>query len=217
VARTLATPPGKPCWTAAAQGAKRAPDNDHGQARHRQIRRETSRTANRKARIRACWRIGLLARRQQRAGVALAAAGRHAALCRGVFAVSTIGYVRAGWPLGDAAYMVLLTIFSVGYGEVRPIDSTFLRLWTTMTIVLGCTGMIVLTGALVQVFTLFQFRRLLGLERMHNEIERLTGHTIICGYGRIGVQLARALSEAKHPFLILERTPIRAEPARAAT
>jgi translation initiation factor IF-3 len=82
-ARTLATPPGKPCWTAAAQGAKRAPDNDHGQARHRQIRRETSRTANRKARIRACWRIGLLARRQQRAGVALAAAGGHAALCRG--------------------------------------------------------------------------------------------------------------------------------------
>jgi trk system potassium uptake protein TrkA/voltage-gated potassium channel len=55
--------------------------------------------------------------------------------------------------------------------------------------------MIVLTGALVQVFTLFQFRRLLGLERMHNEIERLSGHTIICGYGRIGVQPARALSE----------------------
>jgi hypothetical protein len=50
---------------------------------------------------------------------------------------------------------------------VRPIDGTFLRLWTTMTIVLGCTGMIVLTGALVQVFTLFQFRRLLGLDRMH--------------------------------------------------
>lgn len=133
----------------------------------------------------------------------------------GVFAISTIGYVRAGWPLGDAAYMVLLTIFSVGYGEVRPIDTTFLRVWTTMTIVLGCTGMIVLTGALVQVFTLFQFRRLLGLERMHNEIERLSGHTIICGYGRIGVQLARALSEAKHPFLILERTPIRAEEARS--
>jgi trk system potassium uptake protein TrkA/voltage-gated potassium channel len=64
-----------------------------------------------------------------------------------LFAISTMGYVRAGWPLGDAAYMVLLTIFSVGYGEVRPIDGTFLRLWTTMTIVLGCTGMIVLTGA----------------------------------------------------------------------
>jgi voltage-gated potassium channel len=132
-----------------------------------------------------------------------------------LFAISTMGYVRAGWPLGDAAYMVLLTIFSVGYGEVRPIDTTFLRLWTTMTIVLGCTGMIVLTGALVQVFTLFQFRRLMGLDRMQTEIERLSGHTIICGYGRIGVQLARALAEANHPFLVLERSPAKADEARA--
>jgi trk system potassium uptake protein TrkA/voltage-gated potassium channel len=39
-----------------------------------------------------------------------------------LFLVSTLGYIAAGWPSGDAAYMVLLTIFSVGYGEVRPID-----------------------------------------------------------------------------------------------
>ncbi|MCW1381475.1 NAD-binding protein [Novosphingobium sp. KCTC 2891] len=132
-----------------------------------------------------------------------------------LFCISTMGYVRAGWPLGDAAYMVLLTIFSVGYGEVRPIDTTFLRVWTTITIVLGCTGMIVLTGALVQVFTLFQFRRLLGLDRMHTEIEKLSNHAIICGYGRIGVQLAKALTEARHPFLILERSVAKAEEAKA--
>jgi voltage-gated potassium channel len=132
-----------------------------------------------------------------------------------VFCISTMGYVRAGWPLGDAAYMVLLTIFSVGYGEVRPIDTTFLRIWTTLTIVLGCTGMIVLTGALVQVFTLFQFRRLLGLDRMQTEIEKLEDHVVICGYGRIGVQLAMALAEARHPFVIIERSPTKCEEARA--
>jgi hypothetical protein len=110
-----------------------------------------------------------------------------------LFCVSTIGYVRAGWPVGDAAYMVLLTVFSVGYGEVRPIDTTYLRLWTVATIVLGCTGMIVLTGALVQVFTLFQFRRLMGLDRMQTEIEKLKNHAIICGYGRIGIQLAKSM------------------------
>jgi voltage-gated potassium channel Kch len=133
-----------------------------------------------------------------------------------VFIASTIGYVIAGWPLSDAAYMVLLTIYSVGYGEVRPIDTTFLRVWTTMTIVLGCTGMIVLTGALVQVFTLFQFRRLLGLDRMQTEIERLDTHAIVCGFGRIGVQLAKALTDARHPFLIIERDPSKADEARAA-
>jgi len=133
-----------------------------------------------------------------------------------VFMVSTIGYAMAGWPLGDAAYMVLTTVYSVGYGEVRPVDTAFLRLWTIMTIVLGCTGMIVLTGALIQVFNLYQFRRFLGLDRMQNEIERLDTHAIICGYGRIGVQLAKALSEARHPFVIIEREAAKAEEARTA-
>lgn len=133
-----------------------------------------------------------------------------------VFAVATTGYAMAGWPWGDAAYMVLLTIYSVGYGEVRPVDTAFLRIWTTATIVLGCTGMIVLTGALIQVFNVYQVRRLLGLEAMHNEIGRLGGHAVICGYGRIGTQLARALAEARHPCVIIERDAAVAEEARAA-
>ncbi len=132
-----------------------------------------------------------------------------------LFCLSTLGYMAAGWPSGDAAYMVLLTIFSVGYGEVRPIDTTFLRFLTTATIVLGCTGMIVLTGALVQVFTLFQFREILGRGKMQSDIDKLKDHAIICGYGRIGMQLAKALTEARHPFLILERNPAKAEAAQA--
>ncbi len=133
-----------------------------------------------------------------------------------VFIGSTAGYVAAGWPVGDAAYMVLTTVYSVGYGEVRPVDTTFLRMWTIMTIVLGCTGMIVLTGALIQVFNLYQFRRFLGLDRMETEIARLDAHAIICGYGRIGVQLAKALTEARYPFVIIERETAKAEEARAA-
>ena len=132
-----------------------------------------------------------------------------------LFAVSTIGYMAAGWTLGDAAYMVLLTIFSVGFGEVHPIDTMYLRTLTSITIVLGCTGMIVLTGALVQVFTLFQFRQLLGMNKMQTEIEKLKDHAIICGLGRIGVQLAKALTEARHPFLIIERNPAKVEDAKA--
>jgi Trk K+ transport system NAD-binding subunit len=134
----------------------------------------------------------------------------------GVFAISTTGYVLAGWSPGDAAFMVLTTVYSVGYGQVHPVDTPFLRLWTIMTIMLGCTGMIVLTGALIQVFNLYQFRRLLGLDRMQGDIARLDGHAIICGYGRIGVQLARALTEARHPFVIIERDQAKAEEARAA-
>lgn len=124
-----------------------------------------------------------------------------------VYGLAVAGFVAAGWSLGDAAYMVTLTIFSVGYGEVHPIDTPFLRALAIATIVLGCTGMIVLTGALVQVFAHYQLRSLLGIDRMQSQIERLTDHAIICGFGRIGVQLAKELALARTPFIIVERNP----------
>lgn len=132
-----------------------------------------------------------------------------------VFVAATIGYHLAGWSFGDSAYMVLLTIFSVGYGEVHPINTPYLRELTSTTMILGCTGMIVLTGALVQVFTLIQIRSLLGVDRMRSQIDALSDHVIICGFGRIGVQLARELAKAASSFVIIERDPAKAAAAQA--
>ena len=133
-----------------------------------------------------------------------------------IFVLATAGFVTQGWSLGDAAYMVTLTIFSVGYGEVHPLDTTPLRALAMATIVLGCTGMIVLTGALVQVFAQFQLRALLGADRMQSQIDRLTDHAIICGYGRIGQQLALELQRGRTPFILLERNPARIAEAESA-
>lgn len=132
-----------------------------------------------------------------------------------VFVAATGGYVAAGWSLGDAVYMVTLTIFSVGYDEVHPINSPYLRILTSGTIALGCTGMIVLTGALIQVFTVSQLRRMLGLDRMQTQIDRLNQHTIICGFGRIGMQLAHELHAARTDFVIIERDHDKIEEAQA--
>lgn len=122
-----------------------------------------------------------------------------------VFVTSTVGYMAAGWSLSDAAYMVTLTVFSVGYDEVHPIDTEYLRALTMGTIFLGCTGMIVLTGALVQVFTVLQLRKMLGFARMQTQIDKLADHVIICGFGRIGIQLASELLVAGTGFVIVER------------
>ena len=132
-----------------------------------------------------------------------------------VFVAATAGFVAAGWSLGDATYMVTLTIFSVGFNEVRPIDTFWLRALTMSTIVLGCTGMIVLTGALVQVFAHYQLKSLLGIDRMQNQIERLSDHAIICGFGRIGIQLAKELQAARAPFIIVDRSPAKIAEAEA--
>jgi voltage-gated potassium channel len=117
---------------------------------------------------------------------------------------STIAYMAAGWSFGDAFYMVLLTVYTVGYGEVRPVDTPYLHGVTIATIVLGCTGMILVTGFLVQVLTFSQVQRLMGGNRVKSEIGKLKGHVIICGFGRIGVRLAKDLAAGGAPFVILD-------------
>jgi voltage-gated potassium channel Kch len=128
-----------------------------------------------------------------------------------VMAAAVIAYVLAGWSVGDALYMVIVTVYTVGYGEVRPITSPALREITIGTIVLGCTGMIYLTGALVQFITLNQINQMFGIKRMSSQIDRLRGHVIVCGFGRIGMMLAQGLHAGGAAFVILEP----AEPAAA--
>lgn len=132
-----------------------------------------------------------------------------------VVALATLAYVLAGWKLGDAFYMVILTVYTVGYQEVGAIDTPLLRGITIATIILGCTGMIYLTGALVQFITIGQIQQLLGTRRMQSQIDRLRNHVIVCGFGRIGTMLARDLFENDQPFVVVERDPAQLEDARA--
>ncbi|HWI85951.1 MAG TPA: potassium channel protein [Sphingomonas sp.] len=133
-----------------------------------------------------------------------------------VVALATSAYMAAGWGFADASYMVLLTVYTVGYGEVHPINTPYLHAVTMGTMVLGCTGMILLTSALVQFFTVMQLRQLLGTKGMADRIEKLSGHVIICGYGRIGVMLARDLAAAGTPLIVIERSADRLTEAEAA-
>jgi voltage-gated potassium channel len=131
-----------------------------------------------------------------------------------VIVLGTAGYLMAGWSMGDSFYMVIITLFTVGYDEVHPIATPALRALTITLIVMGCTGMIYLTGAIVQFFTATQLQNLLGLKRMKNEIDHLKGHVIICGFGRIGRLLARDLTAAGTAFVVIERSETRIVTAR---
>jgi Trk K+ transport system NAD-binding subunit len=122
--------------------------------------------------------------------------------------------MAAGWSLGDALYMVLLTVYTVGYGEVRPVNTPYLHWVTIVTIIVGCTGMIMISGYLVQVLAFSQFQRLLGGNRVKTDIDKLKGHVIICGFGRIGVRLAKDLASGGAGFVILERDEARLAGAR---
>ena len=131
-----------------------------------------------------------------------------------VSACATAAYMENGWGFGDAIYMVVLTVYTVGYDEVIPIKTPELRAITIALIVTGCTGMIFLTGSLIQLITASQLQQLFGFRRMQKDIDRLTDHVIICGYGRIGQMLARELQAGKCDFVVVERGDGRMTAAR---
>lgn len=118
--------------------------------------------------------------------------------------VAVIGYWWAGWSLLEAIYMVTITIYGVGYGEVRPIDDPSLKVFTIGVIIAGCTSAIYVLGGFVQLIAEGELNRVLGARRMTKGIERLEDHAIVCGYGRVGRILAWELASSKQPFVVID-------------
>ncbi len=129
--------------------------------------------------------------------------------------IAVTGYVAAGWELDDSIYMVIITIFGVGYGEVHPIDSPGLRALTILVIIAGYGAVIYTVGGFMQMLIDGELNNALGARRMAKEIERLEGHTIICGVGRMGTILARDLAAAKKPFVVIDSDERRIQAAEA--
>ncbi len=113
-------------------------------------------------------------------------------------------YLAEGWSLLDAIYMVVITVFGVGYGETRPIDDPSLRVITILVIVLGCSSLIYITGGFIQMITEGEINKALGARRKNKHIDRMSGHAIICGFGRVGRVLARALESEGHSFVVID-------------
>lgn len=131
-------------------------------------------------------------------------------------AAAVTAYVSAGWPLLDAVYMVVITVFGVGYGETHPLDESWLRVFTMGLIIAGCSSAIYVVGGFVQMLAEGEINRALGNRRMSKGIEGLSGHTILCGFGRIGQVLAGELASLGQRFVVLDADPARVQQAQEA-
>jgi voltage-gated potassium channel len=122
-----------------------------------------------------------------------------------VIAYGVIGYVALGWHIFDAFYMVVITISGVGYGEVRETGSAIERVHTILLISMGVVAVAFSLASLVALLTEGEFQRALGFQRMRRQIEDLSNHTIIAGFGRIGALVAEELVANGHSFVVIER------------
>ncbi|MEQ8211848.1 MAG: potassium channel protein [Lacipirellulaceae bacterium] len=130
--------------------------------------------------------------------------------------LAVAGYMSAGWKLTDSVYMVVITIFGVGYGEVQPIESSGLRFLTILVIILGYGALIYTGGGFIQMLIDGELNRSLGARRMTKGLEQLENHTILCGVGRMGSMLARELHAAGKPFVVIDRDERRLQDAAEA-
>ena len=121
----------------------------------------------------------------------------------------TAGYMLLeGWSLIDALYMTVITLATVGYGEVNVISNAG-RIFTIVLIILGVGFCLYVVGNVVQFLVEGRIRLILGRRKLDKQINQLKDHYIVCGYGRMGRGLGRILSQKKLNFVVIEENPDR--------
>jgi len=111
--------------------------------------------------------------------------------------------VIEGYGFLEALYMSVITISTVGFGEVRPLSETG-RIFTIFLILLNLGLFTYFITLITRFFSDGEFIKLYKQIKMENSIQQLKQHVIICGFGRNGKESAQILFNNKIPFVVLE-------------
>ncbi|MCA9541757.1 MAG: potassium channel protein [Myxococcales bacterium] len=129
-----------------------------------------------------------------------------------VFAVVTtgiIGYYIIGngrWSLVDCAYMVAITITTVGYGEILPVNEVENgRLFTIALLTSGMGVSIYFLSAMTAFIVEGDLREAIWRRRVQKKLLTLSGHQIVCGAGETGSSVIEELVAAGHAVVVVER------------
>ncbi len=125
-----------------------------------------------------------------------------------IILVGTTGYILLeGWPWTDALYMTLITISTVGFGEIRPLSEQG-RMFTAALIVMGVGGAAYTFSTVADYLIAGELRGVLRRQRMQKRIRQMQGHYIVCGFGRMGRQVAGELMRNESvDVVVVERNP----------
>ena len=124
-----------------------------------------------------------------------------------IIVVGTGGYiVIESWSLLDALYMTIITITTVGYAEVHPLSAGG-RIFSIFLIIGGVSGALYTLTGIIGYIIEGRFGTTLERRRMKTRIAKLKGHFILCGYGRVGEEIARKFKEEGIPFIIIDNRP----------
>jgi len=145
--------------------------------------------------------------REQRAPTGLRRAMIALAALAGVLVISSAGYyfIEGDYSCLDAIYMTVITVATVGYHVVgKPELSEAGKVWTIFVIASGMTSGGVAMSVIVVALVEGRLRRILGRGQLERRIAALSGHTIVCGYGRMGQNVSSGLREAGRTVVVVD-------------
>lgn len=108
-----------------------------------------------------------------------------------------------GWSWEDAAYMTVITLATVGYGETNPLGSRG-RLFTIALILMGVINIGYIVNRFTEAVIEGYFQEGIRLRQQRRLMESLLGHYIICGFSRTGRQIAQEFQAEGVPFVVID-------------
>ncbi len=126
-----------------------------------------------------------------------------------------VGYwLIEGWSWLDAFYMAIITVTTVGFGEIHPLSPVG-RLFTTMLIVLGVASITYAFSALTNYVIAGELGGILERRRMARRVNSMRDHYIVCGFGRVGHQVCVELKREGQPLVVVDANSPSIERARS--
>jgi voltage-gated potassium channel len=121
-----------------------------------------------------------------------------------LISVGTVGFsIIENWKLQDAFYMTVITVSTVGYGEVHPLHASG-RLFASVLILVWLATAFYTTTRLGQWVLEGKLQDILERRKLMREIKEMSGHTVVCGFGRIGSIVAEGLERANVSFCVVD-------------
>jgi voltage-gated potassium channel len=131
-----------------------------------------------------------------------------------VILLGGVGYaLLEGWSWTDAFYMAIITITTVGFGEVHPLTPAG-KLFTSVLILLGVATITYAFTALTNYLIAGKVGNTLEEFRMKRQIGSLENHYIVCGFGRVGQQVCAQLHQDGQPFVVVEADEVLTDSAK---
>ena len=130
-----------------------------------------------------------------------------AAVVLGATAFGAAGFrILEGWSLIDCLYMTVMTLTTVGFGEVHPL-STGGCLFAILLMLIGVGAVTFAFASLLQTIVKSEVLEAMGFRRRFREMRKLKNHFIICGAGRMGAHIIRDVERTGDEFVVIEKDP----------